>query len=208
MPESFSTIELDKPTLTNHMPDIVAEIIRDLALSREGAISEEHTRGSPPVHGVQRFSRRLGRRRGGRRCNLLRIAFITLAERNGLYVAGAAAHIINHRIDEAVRMAVMAFAAQQALIRKSRRTNIWPSSPTICARPSTPRASSWRKYSGNRRVRSTVTPELIPDLQRNLQQVEDLIKRVLATPRPPPPSPAPPSVPSAARSISGLSSSV
>lgn len=51
-------LHLDKPTLTDHLPDLVADITRDLAQSREGAISDEQTRGSPPVHGVQRSRER------------------------------------------------------------------------------------------------------------------------------------------------------
>ena len=44
-------LDLDKLTITVHLPDIIAEITRDLRLNREGVLSEEHTRGSPPVHG-------------------------------------------------------------------------------------------------------------------------------------------------------------
>ncbi|MDB6120544.1 MAG: two-component sensor histidine kinase [Verrucomicrobiaceae bacterium] len=109
---------LDKPTLTDHMPDIVAEIIRDLALGREGSLSAEHTKGSPPVHGVQRFHDGLDVGEVVAEYNFLRVAFINVAEAHSLFLVGEAARIINHRIDEAVRMAVMAFAAQQALIRK------------------------------------------------------------------------------------------
>src|SRR4051812_2985743 len=46
---------LNKLTLTDHLPDLVAEITRDLKLDRDGSVSAEQTRGSPPVHGVQRF---------------------------------------------------------------------------------------------------------------------------------------------------------
>ena len=113
----LSELKLDRPTLTDHMPDIVAEITRDLALSREGSLSVEHTRGSPPVHGVQRFYDGLDVGEVVAEYNLLRVAFITVAERHELYVVGEAARIINHRIDEAVRLAVTAFSAQQALIR-------------------------------------------------------------------------------------------
>ena len=109
-------LKLDKPTITDHLPDVIAEITRDLALSREGILSAEHQRGSPPAHGVQRFHDGLDVGEVVAEYNLLRVAFITVAERHGLYVVGEAARIINHRIDEAVRLAVMAFAAQQALI--------------------------------------------------------------------------------------------
>jgi two-component system phosphate regulon sensor histidine kinase PhoR len=111
---------LDNATITDHIPDVIAEIIRDLALGRSGSLSVEHSRGSPPAHGVQRFYDGLDVGQVVAEYNLLRIAFITVAERHGLYIVGEAAHIINHRIDESVRMAVTAFSAQQALIRKER----------------------------------------------------------------------------------------
>lgn len=109
---------LDKATLTDHLPDLVAEIIRDLAFHRDGTVSVEHTRGSPPVHGVQRFHDGLDADEVVAEYNLLRTAFITVAERHGHYIVGEAARIINQRIDEGVRLAIAAFAAQQELIRK------------------------------------------------------------------------------------------
>jgi signal transduction histidine kinase len=116
--ELLRNLDLDKPTLTNHIPDLVAEITRDLSLQRAGSISREQTRGNPPTHGVQRFHDGLDVGEVVAEYNLLRVAFITIAERHGLYLVGEAARIINHRIDQGVRMAVTSFAAQQALIRK------------------------------------------------------------------------------------------
>src|SRR4028118_1823846 len=116
--ELLRALNLDHPTLTNHLPDLVAEITRDLAQGRDGAISDEQTRGRPPVHGVQRYHDGLDVGEVVAEYNLLRTAFTTVAERHGLYLVGEAARIINQRIDEGVRMAVTAFAAQQALIRK------------------------------------------------------------------------------------------
>jgi len=119
--ELLRDLKLDKPTITDHLPDVIAEITRDLALRRSGALSTEHTRGSPPAHGVQRFHDGLDLGEVVAEYNLLRTAFITVAERHDLYIVGDAARIINHRIDEAVRLAVMAFSAQQALIRKEQQ---------------------------------------------------------------------------------------
>src|SRR3954469_8993712 len=48
-------LDLDQPTLTDQLPDVIVEIIRELSLHRDGDLSMEHIRGSPPVHGVQRF---------------------------------------------------------------------------------------------------------------------------------------------------------
>ena len=112
-------LNLDKPTLTDHLPGLVAEIIRNLAHGREDEPPTEHSSGSPPVHGVQRVYDGLDVDEVVAEYNLLRVAFIVIAERNGLHVVGPAARIINHGIDEAVRQAVAAFAKQQALIRQA-----------------------------------------------------------------------------------------
>ncbi len=178
----LSDLNLNKPAITDHLPAIIAEIIRDLALRREGTLSEEHIRGSPPVHGVQRFYDGLDVGEVVAEYNLLRVAFNTVAERHNLYVVGDASRIINHRIDEAVRMAVMAFAAQQALIRSERdsehlafiahdlRTPLNAIS-LIVAELKDGMDSSSPEGAG----------ELFEILHRNLRRVEELIKRVMDT---------------------------
>ena len=173
-------LNLDKPTITDHLPDVVAEIIRDLSLGRDGLLSAEHTRGSPPVHGVQRFYDGLDIGEVVAEYNLLRVAFTTVAERHDFYVVGDTAHIINHRIDEAVRMAVMAFAAQQALIHKEKedehlafiahdlRTPLNAASLVVDELKQT----LDEKALGE-------TQDLFEILRRNLRRVEDQVKRVL-----------------------------
>jgi signal transduction histidine kinase len=176
----LAELNLDKPTITDHLPDVIAEITRDLALSRDGTLSAEHTRGSPPAHGVQRFHDGLDAGEVVAEYNLLRVAFNTVAERHGLYIAGDAARIINHRIDEAVRMAVMAFAAQQALIRKEQddehlafiahdlRTPLNAVSLLV----------EELKYGMGEKA-SAEAADLFDSLKRNLMRVGDLIKKVL-----------------------------
>jgi signal transduction histidine kinase len=173
-------LNLDKPTITDHLPDVIAEIVRDLALGREGVLSVEHTKGSPPVHGVQRFHDGLDVGEVVAEYNLLRVAFITIAERHDLYIVGEAARIINRRIDEAVRLAVMAFAAQQALIRKEHedehlafiahdlRTPLNAVSLLVEELRDTLDDSA-RAEAG----------DLFQILRRNLKRVEDLIQRVM-----------------------------
>ena len=176
----FSDLDLDKPTITDHLPDIIAEIIRDLSLGREGKLSTEHTRGSPPVHGVQRFHDGLNTGEVVAEYNLLRLAFVTVAERHGYYVVGEAARLINHRIDEAVRLAVMAFAAQQALIRKEQQDEHLA---FIAHDLRTPLFALSLLVNTLRQELPPNTladgDELFDALQRNLQRVEDLVKRVL-----------------------------
>ncbi|MDQ6624672.1 MAG: HAMP domain-containing histidine kinase, partial [Verrucomicrobiota bacterium] len=112
--------------------------------------------------------------------NLLRTAFITVAERHDLYIVGEAARLINRRIDEAVRLAVMSFAAQQALIRKEQEDEHLA---FIAHDLRTPLnavsllADALRETLDEKAVAGT--GDLFPLLRRNLQRVEDLVKRVL-----------------------------
>jgi signal transduction histidine kinase len=177
---------LDEPTLTNHMPDLIAEITRDLELSRNGSIAAEQTRGSPPVHGVQRFHDGLDVGEVVAEYNLLRTAFLTVAERHDLYLVGEAARIINHRIDEAVRLSVMAFAAQQALMRKEQEDehlafiahDLRTPLNAVCL------LVDQLRYGLDQKAISA-SGNLFEILQRNLQRVSDLITKVLEVKLPP-----------------------
>ncbi len=180
--ELLRKLHLDKPTITDHLPDVVAEITRDLKLGRYGTLSEEHTRGSPPVHGVQRFHDGLDVGEVVAEYNLLRVAFITVAERHDLYIVGEAARIINHRIDEAVRLAVMAFAAQQALIRKEQEDEHLAFIAHDLRTPLNAVSIITDELKG--RLDKTAlddASDLFEMLSRNLERVESLIKHVLDT---------------------------
>jgi two-component system phosphate regulon sensor histidine kinase PhoR len=175
-------LALDKPTITDHLPDVIAEITRDLALGRIGALSAEHTRGSPPAHGVQRFHDGLDVGEVVAEYNLLRVAFVTIAERHDLYLVGEAAHIINHRIDEAVRMAVMAFAAQQALIRKEREDEHLAFIAHDLRTPLNAVALLTEELKAGLDAHALADAgELFSMMERNLHRVEALIKRVMDT---------------------------
>ncbi len=178
--ELLRELHLDKPTITDHLPDVIAEITRDLALSRDGTLSEEHTRGSPPAHGVQRFHDGLDVGEVVAEYNLLRVAFITVAERHNFYVVGESARIINHRIDEAVRLAVMAFAAQMALIRKEQQDEHLAFVAHDLRTPLNAVSllvDELKLGLGTKALAET--EDIFEIVRRNLQRVEDLIKRVL-----------------------------
>ena len=178
--ELLRELQLDSPTITDHLPDLIAEITRDLSLSVAGVLSVDHAAGSPPVHGVQRFHDGLDVGEVVAEYNLLRTAFFTVAERHDLFVVGVAARIINHRIDEAVRLAVTAFAAQQALIRKEQEDEHLA---FIAHDLRTPlNAVSLLTDELKEQVESAQSPatdEIFGALRRNLGRVEQLIQRVL-----------------------------
>jgi signal transduction histidine kinase len=114
--------------------------------------------------------------------NLLRVAFITVAERHNLYVVGEAARIINHRIDEAVRLAVMSFAAQQALIRKEQEDEHLAFIAHDLRTPLNAVSLLVEVLRQGLDEKALADAgELFELLGRNLQRVEALIKRVLDT---------------------------
>ena len=115
-----SALLLDQLALTDHIPDLVSEITRDLALNRDGVLSMEHAKGSPPVHGVQRFHDGFDLREVVAEYHVLRDAFQTVAERHGMTIAGEAARTINRRIDEAIGLAVEAFSSQRDIVLKEK----------------------------------------------------------------------------------------
>lgn len=173
-------LRLDKPTITDHLPDIITEIVRDLAGHRTGPLSAEHSSGSPPVHGVQRFHDGLDVGEVVAEYNLLRDAFTTVAGRHGFYVVGEAARIINLRVDEAVRMAVMSFAAQQAFIRKEQEDNHLA---FVAHDLRTPLNAAGLLVTELREILDAKalaeTEELLGLIERNLHRVELLVKKVL-----------------------------
>jgi signal transduction histidine kinase len=179
--ELLKDLHLDKLQLTDHLPDVIAEITRDLALGRGGDLSAEHTRGSPPAHGVQRFFDGLDIGEVVSEYNLLREAFHTVAARHGLAVVGEAAWIINHRVDEAVRLAVMSYAAQQALMRKEREEEHLAFIAHDLRTPLNAIALLVEelKYSVGGDA-GTETAGLFEGIDRNMQRVEKLVARVLA----------------------------
>ena len=180
-------LKLDKPTITDHLPHLIAEITRDLAFCAAGVLSVEHAAGSPPVHGVQRFHDGLDVGEVVAEYNLLRTAFITVADRHDLFLVGEAARIINHRIDEAVRLAVTSFAAQQALIRKEQEDEHLA---FIAHDLRTPLnavsllAEALKEELGE--AHSPATDEIFAVLRRNLGRVETLIQKVLKAKAHPP----------------------
>lgn len=178
--ELLRDLKLDKLTITDHLPDLIAEITRDLALSSAGVLSVEHAAGSPPVHGVQRFHDGLDVGEVVAEYNLLRTAFITVADRHDLFVVGEAARIINHRIDEAVRLAVTAFAAQQALIRKEQEDEHLAFIAHDLRTPLNAVSlltDELKEELGE--ANSKATDEIFAALRRNLRRVEELIQKVL-----------------------------
>ncbi len=173
---------LDKLAITNNLPFLIAAITRDLAVKGGGAVPAELANNNPLHHGVMRFREGLDVGEVVTEYNLLRTVFSTLAERQGFSIAGEAARIINHGIDEAVRQAVMAFAEQQSLLRKEQEEEHLAFIAHDLRTPLNAVTLLIDELKEDMDQSACAdASELFEILQRNLGRVDTLIKRALDT---------------------------
>lgn len=176
--ELLEELHLDKATLTDHVPDLISEILHDLL--RWGKPIPESDLDSPPAHGVQRFHDGLDAGEVVAEYNLLRTAFTTVAERHGLFVVGEGARIINNRIDEGVKLAITAFTAQQAVMRKKQEDEHLAFFSHDLRTPlnAISLLVEELQYVLDKQALEQ-TQEIFEIIQRNVVRVESLVKRVL-----------------------------
>ena len=112
---------LEHPALIDHIPDLLDEIIADLALHRDGPIAEEHAKGSPPMHGVQRVEDGFDIAEVVAEYHLLRDTLLECAVRHQFVLDEEVRRLLHRRIDEATALSVRAFAGHHAAELKRRR---------------------------------------------------------------------------------------
>jgi signal transduction histidine kinase len=116
-----SAAELDTPTLNDHIPDLLIELVESLRYGAKETISDALLAESPPEHGVQRFKDTFDIEEMVAEYNMLRGCIHDLADRHGLSMQGTPFHVLNRVLDGAIGSAVRAYAAQQALEVLQRR---------------------------------------------------------------------------------------
>jgi two-component system phosphate regulon sensor histidine kinase PhoR len=112
---------LDAPTLDDHVPELLDELIVAFRKVADESIAEAVLEGTPPNHGRQRFQDGFDIVEVVAEYNILRGCIHDLAERNNINLRGTAFHILNRVLDEAIGIAVQTFATQQALEVQRRR---------------------------------------------------------------------------------------
>jgi len=116
-----SAAHMDTPTLNDHIPALIDELIVALRRVSDQTIAEAMLQGSPPDHGLQRQQEGFDIVEVVAEYNILRGCIHDLAAGAGLVVQGKAFHILNRVLDEAIGLAVQTFATQQALELQRRR---------------------------------------------------------------------------------------
>jgi len=116
-----SAKHLDTPTLNDHVPALLDELVTAFQKVSDETIPEALLEGSPPVHGLQRQQEGFDIVEVVAEYNILRGCIHDLAESHGLSLHGKAFHILNRVLDEAIGLAVQTFATRQALEVQHRR---------------------------------------------------------------------------------------
>jgi len=112
---------LDLPTLNDHLPTLLQELIFALRANSEESIAHALAVDSSPAHGIQRVKDAYDIEEVVAEYNILRGCLHDLGDRHGLNLQGRPFHVLNRVLDGAIGSAVQAFALQKALEVQQRR---------------------------------------------------------------------------------------
>lgn len=116
-----SAKHLDAPSLNDHIPVLLDELVKAFESALEQTIPKTLLSGSPPSHGIVRWKEGFDIAEIVAEYNILRSCIYDLAEKHGISLHGNDFYILNRVLDEAIGIAVQAFAAEQALEVQRRR---------------------------------------------------------------------------------------
>ena len=172
---------LDTPTLNDHVPTLLDELADALLCLAEQTIPEALCEGSPPAHGVQRVHDGFDIEEVVAEYNILRGCIHDLANSNGLSLQGKPFHVINRVLDEAIGLAVQAFATQRALEVQQRREEYLAFVAHDLRTPLNAISLSARvlELTATQPSKSAETSQMLKALRRNVQQLEALVGKIM-----------------------------
>jgi len=174
--------DLDVPTLNDHIPQLLAELASALRARSGETIVEALLDGSPPAHGLQRVKDAFDIEEVVAEYNILRGCIHDLAERNGLSMQGKPFHVLNRVLDGAIGSAVQSFATHKALEVQQRREEYLAFVAHDLRTPLNAISLSARVLEmlvTRDRSETPETTQKFRTLNRNVQQLQDLIGKVL-----------------------------
>ena len=176
-----SAKHLDTPTLNDHVPLLLDELVTAFRLVSDQTIPEALLEGSPPIHGLQRHQDGFDIVEVVAEYNILRGCIHDLAESNGLSLHGKPFHILNRVLDEAIGLAVQTFATQQALEVQRRREEYLAFVAHDLRTPLNAISLAARVLELTLKGRgdSAETTQMLKTLHRNVQHLESLVEKVL-----------------------------
>jgi two-component system phosphate regulon sensor histidine kinase PhoR len=176
-----SARSLDTPTLNDHMPGLLDELITALQTHAQQTIPEAFSGGAAPAHGLQRVQDAFDIEEVVAEYNILRGCIHDLADDNGLRLQGTPFHILNRVFDQAIGLALQTYATQRALEVRGRREDYLafvahdlrtPLNAISLAGKVLERALPTSSANSD-------TARMLKALRRNVQHLEKLVDKVL-----------------------------
>jgi two-component system, OmpR family, phosphate regulon sensor histidine kinase PhoR len=176
-----SAAALDVPTLNDHIPTLIRELVEALRRRTDETIPEALMAGTPPAHGTQRLEDGFDIVELVAEYNILRGCIHDLAESNGVQVQGQAFRILNRTLDGAIGVAVDTFAAARAREVHQRREEYLAFVAHDLRTPLNAIALVTRMLQTT--LEATPLPaegaRWLQALTRNIQQIDALVGKVL-----------------------------
>jgi two-component system, OmpR family, phosphate regulon sensor histidine kinase PhoR len=176
-----SARHLDVPTLNDHMPGLLDELVSALESHSELTIPEAYEEGSATAHGIQRVRDAFDIAEVVAEYNILRGCVHDLADSNGLVLQGKAFHIINRVFDHAIGVALQTYATQRAQETLQRREEYLAFVAHDLRTPLNAISLAGRVLEqaiGARESSSEMT-RMLKALRRNVQHLERMVSKVL-----------------------------
>jgi two-component system, OmpR family, phosphate regulon sensor histidine kinase PhoR len=173
--------ELDRPTLDDHIPDLLDELAEALKDRRDESISELMLQGTPPAHGIERLEEGFDLEEVVAEYNILRGVIHDLAESNGIDIRGRTFHILNRVLDTSIGLAVQTYATQRALEVKRRREEYLAFVAHDLRTPlsAVSLSTALLELSVDDCLRDPQVALAFSTLKRNVKQLEELVSMVL-----------------------------
>ena len=176
-----SARNLDTPTLIDHIPQLLDELVVALHVKSDETISNVLVGGSPPAHGVQRVEDGYDIAEVVGEYNILRGCIHDLADAKGLRLQGKPFHILNHVFNDAIGLAVQTFATQRAMEVQRRREEYLAFVAHDLRTPlnAISMAASVLELTLAKRDASAETGHMLKTLRRNVLNLDGLVHKIL-----------------------------
>ncbi len=174
-----SARQLDVPTLNDHIPELLDELVAALQSQSDQTIPEALSEYSPPAHGLQRLQEAFDIEEVVAEYNILRACIHDLADANGLNLHGRPFHTINRVLDHAIGLALQTYATQRALEVQRRREEYLAFVAHDLRTPLNAISLAGRVLETTFKGRGAETAQMLTTLRRSVRQLEGLVAKVL-----------------------------
>lgn len=174
-----SARHLDVPSLNDHVPPLIDELIEALRSPPRQTIEEAIDRDTPAAHGAQRVEDGYDIEEVVTEYNVLRGCVHDLGDAHGLSLQGQPFHIVNGVFDHAIGVAVKVFAVHSALEVQRRRDEHLAFVAHDLRTPLNAISLAARGLEDEASRDGATAPRLIGVLRRNVQQLASLVDTVL-----------------------------